>query len=181
MSDMYEKLGNLLNNVLETGEIPQDDIIKDQDPVNYKDNGENSGPFSFNTSQNSSENTKKSEKIENFQKKEQKIKDFEDRFREKYTTNSEKPVGSVIKEEDTQNIKMHKYTSFMHIPCIVSKSLDTLHIVSIENLTLEDLRKKYHQILKENHPDTANKKGILSTPEELKNAFEIVKNYIFNQ
>lgn len=155
MSDMYEKLGNLLNNVLETGEIPQDDITKDQNPVNYKDNGENSDPFSFNTN------------------------DFQQNFREKYTSGTENPVGSVIKEQDTHGINMHKYTKIMQIPCIVSKSLDTLHIVSIENLTLEDLRKQYHQILMENHPDTTNKKGILFTPEELKNAFDTVKNYLF--
>lgn len=103
MSDMYERLGNLLNNVLETGEIPQDDITKDQNPVNYKDNGENSDPFSFINEEN---------------------------FRKKYTTENENNVGTIIKEEDLKCINMHKYTKLMHIPCIVSKSLDTLYSVN---------------------------------------------------
>lgn len=153
MSDMYERLGNLLNNVLETGEIPQDDITKDQNPVNYKDNGENSDPFSFINEEN---------------------------FRKKYTTENKNNVGTIIKEEDLKCINMHKYTKLMHTPCIVSKSLDTLHIVSVDNLTLDELKKQYHQILRENHPDTTNKKGILFTPEELKNAFDIVKKYFFS-
>lgn len=175
MSDMYEKLAELLNNVLETGEIPQDEITKDQNPVNYKDNGENSDPFSFNPS-NSSENQLNNQKR---QKKSENINIFQQKIREKYTSGDEIPTGSVIKEADYHCINMHKYTKLMHIPCIVSKSLDTLHIASIENLTSEQLRKQYHQLLKENHPDTANKKGILTTPEELKNAFDIVNKYLF--
>lgn len=168
MSDMYEKLGNLLNNVLETGEIPQEEINKDQIPTDESIGTENSGPFSFNNQNNpqeKQENTKKTNESHS-------------KIRINYTNNKEIPVGSVIK--DFNNVNMHKYTNLMHIPCIVSKSLDTLNIVCINNLTVDSLRKQYHKILRENHPDTSNKKGIFHSPEELKNAYEIVKNYFFS-
>ena len=42
------------------------------------------------------------------------------------------------------------------------------------------IKKQYHKILRENHPDTTNKKGILFTPEELKNAYDIVKKFFFS-
>ena len=48
MSDMYGKLGEYLNNVLETGEVPQEEILKDQDPCIDENSRENPGPFDFN-------------------------------------------------------------------------------------------------------------------------------------
>lgn len=165
MSDMYGKLGDLLNNVLEAGQIPQEEITKDQDPVNYKGDGENSDPFFIDKS----------------------AKEKSTIHRKKIINNDSIPQGFVYKAKNTADIKMHKYTKIMHIPLEVSKSLDTLHIVSLEDLNESKLKQIYHQLLKENHPDTANKncknsdkKGENNRIDEIKQAYNTVYFFIKN-
>ena len=60
MPDMYDKLGEMLNDVLESGEIPKDN---QNDQVTSDEKIEESGHFSFNKSEKSTVNNNKSAKI----------------------------------------------------------------------------------------------------------------------
>lgn len=178
MSDMYDKLGDLLNDVLEKGEVPQEEISKDQNPGSYKDERENSDPFFMS---DALKNKKKAQKTGNFT---QNSKENPHQFRKINTFDEKINEGKVYKAEDlsSQCINMHKYTKLMHIPCIVSKSLDTLHIVSLDDLNLIKLKTRYHELLKEIHPDTRkNSSGDNNTVDEIRTAYITVKNFLENQ
>ena len=99
MPDMYDKLGEMLNEVLETGEIPhnEQENINDQDTESEK--AADSGHFSFKNYEKPVENDKKSAKI----------------ARKKVI-----PTGEVI--------KLHKYTYNMQFPPHIQKALGTLDI-----------------------------------------------------
>ena len=99
MPDMYDKLGEMLNEVLETGEIPhnEQENINDQDTESEK--AADSGHFSFKNDEKPVENDKKSAKI----------------ARKKVI-----PTGEVI--------KLHKYTYNMQFPPHIQKALGTLDI-----------------------------------------------------
>jgi len=99
MPDMYDKLGEMLNDVLESGEIPHSEKqnINDQDTESEK--AADSGHFSFKNDEKPVENDKKSAKIA--QKK-------------------AIPTGEVI--------KLHKYTYNMQFPPYIQKALGTLDI-----------------------------------------------------
>ena len=122
MPDMYDKLGDMLNDVLESGKIPQnnnnDQVISDEKI------GE-SGHFSFNEGQKNTVNNKKSVKKD-----------------------SKKPFAT------GEVIKLHKYTYNMQFPPHIQKALTTLDIVY--SFTQKDIKKQYHKLLKENHPDRQN-------------------------
>ena len=99
MPDMYDKLGEMLNEVLESGKIPhnEQENINDQDTESEK--AADSGHFSFKNDEKSVENDKKSAKI----------------ARKKVI-----PTGEVI--------KLHKYTYNMQFPLHIQKALGTLDI-----------------------------------------------------
>ena len=99
MPDMYDKLGEMLNEVLESGEIPhnEQENINDQDTESEK--AADSGHFSFKNDEKPVENDKKSAKI----------------ARKKVI-----PTGEVI--------KLHKYTYNMQFPPHIQKALGTLDI-----------------------------------------------------
>ena len=99
MPDMYDKLGEMLNEVLESGEIPhnEQENINDQDTESKK--SADSGHFSFKNDEKPVENDKKSAKTA----KKQEI-----------------PTGEVI--------KLHKYTYNMQFPPHIQKALGTLDI-----------------------------------------------------
>ena len=137
MPDMYDKLGEMLNEALESGKIPtearhceaegrsnlseteNDQTIPDEKP-------EESGHFSFNESKNSTVNNKtRAEKVKKAQK-------------------SAIPTGQVI--------KLHKYTYNIQFPPYIQKALNTLDIAY--PFTAKDIKKQYRRLLKENHPDT---------------------------
>ncbi len=96
---MYDKLGEILNEVLESGEIPhnEQENINDQDTESEK--SADSGHFSFKNDEKPVENNKKSAKTA----KKQEI-----------------PTGEVI--------KLHKYTYNMQFPPYIQKALGTLDI-----------------------------------------------------
>lgn len=165
MSDMWDKLGDLLNDALKSDNLTIKNIEKDQNSSKMDVFDENSGLFFDKKSQNNQNTEKKSKKLE------EKIRNI--------LQSDNESIGEVIK--DSNNYKMHKYTKLMHIPCIVSKSLYTLDIVCINNLTVKKLRQQYHILLKENHPDTSRVNEKLKSPEELKKAYEIVKSYFFDK
>ena len=129
MPDMYDKLGEMLNDVLESGKIPQDDK---NDQVTSDEKKEESGHFSFKESQKSSENPNNSDK--------------NTKNRHCETKGRSNPTGEVI--------KLHKYTYNMQYPAHIQNALTTLDIAY--PFTQKDISRQYHKLLKENHPDTQN-------------------------
>ena len=128
MPDMYDKLGEMLNDALESGEIPQKIRESEEEKVAGPAEGtETTGSSSdfFINSQNPAENTKKSAKK---------------------ASKAAFATGEVI--------KLHKYTYNMQFPPLIQKALNTLDIVY--PFTQKDISKQYHKLLKENHPDTQN-------------------------
>ena len=97
---MYDKLGEMLNEVLESGKIPHSEQqnINDQDTENKK--AADSGHFSFKNDKKTVENDRKSAKK---------------------ASKKDIPTGEVI--------KLHKYTYNMQFPPYIQKALSTLDIV----------------------------------------------------
>lgn len=136
MPDMYDKLGDMLNEALESGKIPTDRHCEAEgrskpsknknDQIDSHENAEETGHFSFKESKKTTVNNKtKSEKAQKDKK-------------------SAVPTGEVI--------KLHKYTYNMQFPLHIQKALDTLDIAY--PFKQKDITKQYHKLLKENHPDT---------------------------
>ncbi|MCR5189149.1 MAG: DnaJ domain-containing protein [Treponema sp.] len=140
---MYDKLGDLLNEALDSGKIPQEEKKdwKNQDLNSNENKSYDSSLFSFKFENESSENKKAStEDLANSQKTNQKS----ERIRVKILKKDEIPSAQVI--------KMHNYATFMHFPPYIQKALNTLDIAY--PFTLELIKQKYRNLLKENHPDT---------------------------
>ena len=126
MPDMYDKLGEMLNEALESGEIPKNKPEKDPEPevecsrsecIETTDSGSDSFKSSF---------IKLNHRI--FKKKKQ------------------IPTGEVI--------KLHKYTYNIQFPSQIQNALTTLDIAY--PFTQKDITLAYHKKLKEIHPDTQN-------------------------
>lgn len=153
MPDMYDKLGEMLNEALESGKIPTDRHCEAEgrskpsenqnDQVTSDEKIEESGHFSFNKSEKSSVNNKKSAERTN--------------NRHFKTENRSKPTGQVI--------KLHKYTYNMQFPPHIQKALGTLDIAY--PFTQKDITRQYHKLLKENHPDT---KKTIQTSQDVENS-----------
>ena len=99
MPDMYDKLGEMLNDVLESGEIPHSEKQNINDQNTESEKAADSGHFSFKNDAKPVENDKKSAKI----------------ARKKVI-----PTGEVI--------KLHKYTYNMQFPPHIQEALGTLDI-----------------------------------------------------
>lgn len=161
---MYDKLGDLLNEALESGKIPENKTDNhtnseyNQDRDTSSENCDKSGLFSFN--KNFQKNTKKTEK---------KVKIPEN-----------KP------ENTAEIIKMHKYTENMHIPPYIQQALTTLDIVYPFNSF--QLNKQYRKMLKLYHPDSKNtiqkQDNVLNnrqlTIDEITGAYKILKEFLKN-
>ncbi len=130
---MYDKLGEMLNEALESGRIPQDNKHESEEEsvVEPVETNDSSSDFIKNT-QKSTENNKKSTENTN--------------NRHCEAESRSNPTGEVI--------KLHKYTYNMQFPPYIQKALGTLDIVY--PFKQEDIKKQYHKLLKENHPDTQN-------------------------
>ena len=130
MPDMYDKLGEMLNDVLESGKIPKKE--PDSTVVEPLETTAESGSFVLND-----------EKKGGFYK-------LNHRRTSKKSLKSEKkqqiPTGEVI--------KMHKYTYNMQFSPEIQNALVTLDIAY--PFTKKDITKQYHKLLKQNHPDTQN-------------------------
>ena len=136
---MYDKLGEMLNEALESGKIPQNEK---NDQVTSDEKFEESGHFSFKESQKSSENPNNSGK--------------NTKNRHCETKGRSNPTGEVI--------KLHKYTYNMQFPSHIQKALSTLDIAY--PFTQKDISRQYHKLLKENHPDTQN---TIQTSQDVQN------------
>lgn len=197
MSDMYGKLGEYLNNVLETGEVPQEEILKDQDPCINENSRENPGPFDFNDhykTQNSNNftsfeeksklnkkntNENQSETRKNNETDDIKLFKFIKQFK---NTEKKDKTGEILRENQVNYVKMYKYTKIMHITPDIQWALGTLDIAY--PFTLTELKKKYHFLLKKTHPDTNNgktdeitgKNQFQNTVQDIKKAYSILRN-----
>lgn len=135
MPDMYDKLGEMLNEVLESGEIPHSEQQNnDQDTESEKP--ADSGHFSFKNDENPVENDKKSA--------DDCVNGVFDRLN--HRSRKQIPTGEVI--------KLHKYTYNMQFPPYIQKALSTLDIAY--PFRQKDISRQYHKLLKQNHPDTQN-------------------------
>lgn len=146
--------------MLESGEVPQDNITKNQDPFINKAKRENSDSFFLTQKQN--KNLKKINL---------------------HTNNKSNKTASLIKNNNTvQNFTQYTYKTLNNdkaIPKKVLKSLYILDMVCIKNFTIQDLKEKYHQLLKSNHPDTKDKYSKINyTIKDIKQAYETVKKYM---
>ena len=152
MPDMYDKLGEMLNEALESGKIPTDRHCEAEgrskpsenqnDQVTSDEKIEEAGHFSFNKSEKSTVNNKKSAERTN-----------NSHFK---TENRSKPTGQVI--------KLHKYTYNMQFPLHIQQALATLDIAY--PFVILDIKKQYRKLLKENHPDT---KKAIQTSQDVEN------------
>ncbi len=133
MPDMYDKLGEMLNEALESCKIPQQNSKNGQNIP--EEECEDSGRFSFNQAENQQDNSKK------YQKTKDKDQKSAEKLKKKQIS-----TGEVI--------KLHKYTYNMQFPQCIQKALGTLDIA--HPFTQKDIAKQYHKLLKENHPDTQN-------------------------
>ena len=146
MPDMYDKLGDLLNEALDSGYIPQEnkekkEDWKQEDLDSRKSKSFDSGLFSFNFFENQVKNEKNKVEIDNNNQKNQ--------------PKSEKIKVKILKKEQISNaqvIKMHNYTNSMQFPPYIQKALTTLDIAYPINKEL--IKQKYRFLLKKNHPDT---------------------------
>ena len=127
MPDMYDKLGEMLNEALESGEIPQNK--PDDTVVEPVETTAESGSFILNDGVFDKLNHNSDSKKHLKSPKKQKI-----------------PTGEVI--------KLHKYTYNIQYPPQIQKALTTLDIVY--PFTQKDITSSYHKRLKESHPDTQN-------------------------
>ena len=70
-------------------------------------------------------------------------------------------------------IKLHKYTYNMQFPSSIQLALTTLDIAY--PFTVKDIKKQYHKLLKENHPDTQN---TIQTSQDVENNRQITVDEI---
>lgn len=166
MSDMYDKLGDLLNEALETGIIEteskfnssaQAENIQDRDTSS--ENCDKSGLFSFRTTLNIKNKSKNKKRVIRIPK---------------------------ISDRSVNNgeiIKMYKYTENMHISPEVQKALATLDIVY--PYTWIKIKHKYRLLLKQAHPDIKNtiqnpdnvQKSRPLSIDEIKESYEILRKF----
>ena len=125
---MYDKLGEMLNEVLKSGKIPLNKENITDDRKSEAADAENSGHFILKNDEINAEKLEKSEKSGT-----------------KYKKTPVQP-GEII--------KMHKYTFNMQFPLHIQTALNTLDIAY--PFTKKDISKQYHKLLKQNHPDTKN-------------------------
>lgn len=159
MSDMYDKLGELLNEALESGEIPQNDkrnavVEPVETTAFFNEKVVSTSSTTTNTSSTTTNSGSKTTKRIKIPKKEQKA------------------TGQVI--------KMHKYTINMHITPEIQNALTALDIAY--PFTTLQLKKQYHKLLKQHHPDSKNTIQTLNTVnnsrqytiDEIKQAYKLL-------
>ncbi|MCR4954489.1 MAG: hypothetical protein K6A43_10500 [Treponema sp.] len=174
MPDMYDKLGDLLNEALTSGKIPQNEKIPDDRNI-PDEKSEYSGHFNLTEEEKAAEiNRVNEQKVSKNAKNSEK----NGKTQEKLLRKREKeqfPRGQVI--------KLHKYTYNMQFPPLIQKALTTLDIAY--PFTIKSIQKQYHKLLKENHPDTQNtiqsSKDVQNTRhksiDELAFAYKILSEY----
>lgn len=145
MPDMYDNLGEMLNEALESGKIPKNKKEPDDTVVECS----------------------QGERIETTAKSGSFILD-KGGFDTTDDLASHYSNHRIFKKKDQistgEVIKLHKYTYNMQFPPHIQKALGTLDIVY--PVTQKDIVKQYHKLLKENHPDT---KKTIQTSKNVEN------------
>ena len=158
MPDMYDKLGELLHEALESGKIPHEN---QNDQVTSDEKIEEPGHFNLKsdeTNENNGFDTPSGILNHRCFKKKKQI-----------------PTGEVI--------KLHKYTYNMRFPPQIQNALTTLDIAY--PFTQKDITAAYHKKLKESHPDTQstiqNSKSVQNnrqyTIDEIKESYKILSDF----
>ena len=158
MPDMYDKLGELLNEALESGKIPHEN---QNDQVTSDEKIEEPGHFNLKSdeiNENNGFDTPSGLLNHRCFKKKKQIS-----------------TGEVI--------KLHKYTYNMQFPPQIQIALTTLDIAY--SFTIKDITTAYHKKLKEIHPDTKNtiqtSKDVQNirqyTVDEIKESYKILCNF----
>ena len=135
MPDMYDKLGEMLNEALESGKIPQNNNQEPDDTV---------------VECSQSERIETTAESGSFVLKDKNI-GF-DRLNHRRTSKNHLKSHKKQQIPTGEVIKLHKYTYNMQFPPYIQKALNTLDIAY--PFTQKDIAKQYHKLLKENHPDT---------------------------
>lgn len=130
---MYEKLGDLLNEALDKGEIPR------EEPKQTSSNSDQS----LNIPENDTPSYVKFSKIP--KKKET------------------KSTGSIIRREQ------------LELPPQILQSLKTINLTP--PVSWFKIKMQYRRMLKNNHPDTALQLDSTITIDQIKQSFEILKQY----
>lgn len=168
MPDMYDKLGDLLNEALESGRIPENtqenktfnsDNFIDRDTSS--ENCDKSGLFSFNNSH--------------------KTDDKKEKVAVKIPKEPQKATAEVLHQSETVN--MHKYTKIMYIPPLVQQALETLDIAYPYDVST--IKIQYRKLLKQYHPDSKTTiqtsdsvfKNRQLTVDDIKNAYSIISDF----
>lgn len=163
---MYEKLGEMLNEVLENGGIGLDKVNEeDKKQVDDRINGDDK--ISIDDKINGDDKISVDDKIN---ADDEKIGLHTGKIKEKKTfdrKNGEKIYISSQKSQISTGevIKMHNYTENMHISPEVLHALGTLHIAYPTDWNI--IKKQYHTLLKSAHPDTNTNKTTIQTTEHV--------------
>ena len=153
MPDMYDKLGDMLNEALESGKIPKSQI-NNNDQKKLQENEVDSGHFDFKDDEKRTEKSRKTLKSE----KKQQI-----------------PTGEVI--------KLHKYTYNMQFPSQIQNALITLDIAYpfiIRDITTAYHKKlkQFHpdtkNTIRDSH-DVQNNRQL--TIDEVRNSYKILCDF----
>lgn len=129
MSEMYENLGDLLNQAIKDESL----LKKDNKTENIKhDSAINNIPNTKTDSDDFSPYEKTAKSTKN------KIKPDD------FLKNSSISTGKII--------KLHKYTDFMQFPVDIQNALTTLDIAY--PFSIESIKKQYRNLIKKYHPDT---------------------------
>ncbi len=159
MPDMYDKLGEMLNEALESGKIPQNKTKKDPE---------------------SEVECSRSECIET-------TDSGSDSFKSGFETSSEQHTHRVFKKKQQlptgEVIKLHKYTYNMQFPSQIQNALTTLDMAY--PFTQKDIINAYHTKLKKVHPDTQNtiqtsqnvQNIRQSTVDDVRNSYKILCDF----
>ena len=177
MTDMYDKLGDLLNQALENGKIPNENAHTRQtdEDRDFSENNMKSGLFNFKNQKEKQKNEQDFEKSKVYTKNKDTKKQKNQCDNRK---NAQKHTATVI--------KMYKYTQNIQFPIQILHAMYTLDIVY--PFTSSKLKSQYRIALKKHHPDTSFYKSTIQNTEnvyknrqfsidEIQTAYEILKNY----
>lgn len=131
MPDFYDKLGELLKESLKSGNFfKENENIQDTNTLNTYPKDKINQNIKINTYKSYDQQTNQQKTVN----------------REKVIKNKEQSRGQVI--------KMYKYTKNMHIPKEIQDAFSVFNLDFTTDKII--IRKRYHQLLKQCHPDTKN-------------------------
>lgn len=149
MSDYFEKLGNLLNDVLETGELPSENTADTSTAEDV-------------TNATFKNNTQDSKQSESFKTEKNRKRIFT--FNRKKTSNA-------------QIIRNNQYTINQQLTAEIQSAFNLLGLIF--PCTWKQVNKQYHFLLKEIHPDTKKSEHQNTDTQinDLQQAYNLLKQF----